>query len=141
MDDLSIKLNQSGIGRVIGGHLINHLYYADDLCLISLSSAGMQELLDMCSTYATEHLLTYNGSISYSLCFKPKHIKLYAPCFYLNKLEIPKVDQCKYLGIMISIKNYVINMKKQMRKFYANINILSRKFYKCSPDVKCTLFK
>ena len=28
-----------------------------------------------------------------------------------------------------------------MRKFYANINILSRKFSKCSPDVKCTLFK
>ena len=103
MDDLSIKLNQSGIGGVIGGHLINHLCYADDLCLISLSSAGMQKLLDMCSTYATEHLLTYNGSKSYSLCFKPKNIKLYAPCFYLNKLEIPKVDQCKYLGIMISI--------------------------------------
>ena len=74
MDDLSIKLNQSGIGGVIGGHLINHLCYADDLCLISLSSAGMQKLLDMCSTYATEHLLTYNGSKSYSLCFKPKHI-------------------------------------------------------------------
>ena len=141
MDDLSIKLNQSGIGGVIGGHLINHLCYADDLCLISLSSAGMQKLLDMCSTYATEHLLTYNGSKSYSLCFKPKQIKLYAPCFYLNKLEIPKVDQCKYLGIMISIKNCDIDMKRQMRKFYANINILSRKFSKCSPDVKCTLFK
>ena len=36
--------------------------YADDLCLISLSSAGMQKLLDMCSSYAIEHLLTYNGS-------------------------------------------------------------------------------
>ena len=34
MDDLSIKLNQSGIGGVIGGHLINHLCYADDLCLL-----------------------------------------------------------------------------------------------------------
>ena len=34
MDDLSIKLNQSGIGGDIGGHLINHLCYADDLCLI-----------------------------------------------------------------------------------------------------------
>ena len=55
MVDLSIKLNQSGIGGVIGGHLINHLCYADDLCLISLSSAGMQKLLDICSTYATEH--------------------------------------------------------------------------------------
>ena len=28
-----------------------------------------------------------------------------------------------------------------MKKLYANINILSRKFAKCSPDVKCTLFK
>ena len=104
MDDLSIKLNQSGIGGDIDSHLINHLCCADDLCLISLSSAGMQKFLDMCSTYAIEHLLTYNGTKSCSLCFKPKHIKLYALCFYLNKLEIPKVDQCKYLGIMINIK-------------------------------------
>ena len=70
------------------------------LLLICLSSAGMQKLLDMCSIYAIEHLLTYNGCKSYSLCFKPKHIKFYTPCFYLNKLEIPKVDQCKYLGII-----------------------------------------
>ena len=28
-----------------------------------------------------------------------------------------------------------------MRKFCANINIVSRKFSKCSPDVNCTLFK
>ena len=31
-----------------------------------------------------------------------------------------------------------INMKRQMRKFYADINILSRR---CSLDVKCLLFK
>ena len=42
MVNLSIKLNQSGIGEDIGGHLIIHLFYADDLCLIRLSSAGMQ---------------------------------------------------------------------------------------------------
>ena len=96
----------------------------------------------MCSTYAIEHLLTYHGSKSYSLCFKPKHIKFYSPFFYLNKLDIPKVDQCKYLCIMISIKNCDIGIKKnKIRKFYANINILSRTFSKCSPDVKCTLFK
>ena len=75
------------------------------------------------------------------LCFKPKHIKFARPCFYLNRLEIPRVDQCKYLGIMICTKNCDIDLKRQMRKFYASINILSRKFAKCSPDVKCTLFK
>ena len=62
MDDLSIKLNQSGIGGVIGSYLSNHLCNADDLCLIGLYSAGMQKLLDTCNTYATKHLLTYNGS-------------------------------------------------------------------------------
>ena len=36
------------------------LCYADDLCLISLSSAGMQSLLDICNSYAIEHVLTYN---------------------------------------------------------------------------------
>ena len=56
MDQLSIRLNRSGIGGDIGGHLINHLCYADDLCLINLSSAGMQSLLDICTCnrYAIE---------------------------------------------------------------------------------------
>ena len=78
MDELSVKLNQlcigGDIGGDIGGHLINHLCYDDDLCLVSLSSAGMQSLLDLCSTYEIEHLLTYNKSKSYSLCFTLKHL-------------------------------------------------------------------
>ena len=93
------------------------------MCIISLSTAGMRRLLDMCSSYAIEHLLTYDGSISYSSCFKPKHIKFHALCFDLNRLKIPRADQCKYLGIMNSIKNCGIDIEKQMRKFYANINI------------------
>ena len=55
MDKLIIKLNRSGIRGDIGCHLFNHLCYADDLSSISLSSAGMQKLLDMCSSYAIEH--------------------------------------------------------------------------------------
>ena len=131
MDQLSIQLNRSGIEGDIGDHLINHLYYANDFCLISLSSAGMQSLLDICNSNAIEHALNY------SKCFKPKHIKFSRPCFYLNRLEIPRVDQCKYLGI----KNCDIDLKRQIRKFYTNIIILPRKFANCSPDVKCTLFK
>ena len=55
MDQLSEKLNASNIGGNIGGKLVNHLCYADDICLISLSSVGMQQLLSMCDTYAKEH--------------------------------------------------------------------------------------
>ena len=52
-----------------------------------------------------------------------------------------KSYQCRHLGVMICTKNCDIDLKRQMKKFYANSNILSRKFAKCSPDVKCTLFK
>ena len=33
MDDLSCVLNRSNIGGRIGGKIVNHLSYADDLCL------------------------------------------------------------------------------------------------------------
>ena len=62
MDDLSCALNRSNIGGRIGGEIVNHLSNADDLCLICLSSAGMQKLLNVCSNYATEHSLSYNAN-------------------------------------------------------------------------------
>ena len=68
MDDLSCALNRSNIGGRISGEIVNHLCYADDLCLICLSLAGMQTLLNVCSNYATEHSLSHNANKSYSLC-------------------------------------------------------------------------
>ena len=38
MDDLSVALNNSGIGGYLGDAFLNHLCYADNICLISLSS-------------------------------------------------------------------------------------------------------
>ena len=141
MDQLSVKLNASNIGGDIGDVLVNHLCYADDICLISLSSAGMQQLLNICDTYAKEYDLLYNGSKSYSLCFKPKCSIFNRPVFTLNHLNIPTVNQSKYLGIIISENNCAPDLKRQMCKLYANVNMIIRKFSRCSPDVKCFLFK
>ena len=41
MDGLSVLSNTSNIGEQIGHTFLNQLCYADDLGLISLSSAGM----------------------------------------------------------------------------------------------------
>ena len=67
MDKLSVALNRSGIGGYLGHIFLNHLCYADGLCLISLSSTGMQQLLNICQNYAIDYQLLYNGSKSYSL--------------------------------------------------------------------------
>ena len=141
MDNLSCALNRSNIGGRIGGEIVNHLSYADDLCLICLSSAGMQKLLNVCSNYATEHSLSYNANKSYSLCFKATTIKFESPTLYFGQMSIPNVTDCRYLGITISVKNCDLDLKRQRRRFYANTNMLVRKFVKCSPGVKCYLFK
>ena len=47
MDDLRLTLNCLGIGRYIGTSFINHLCYADNLCLISLSSSCVEHLLNV----------------------------------------------------------------------------------------------
>ena len=52
MDDLSTALNSSGIGGYLGPAFLNHLCHADDLCVITLSSSGMQQLLNICQSYA-----------------------------------------------------------------------------------------
>ena len=83
MDSLSTSLNSTHIGGHIGGQLLNHLCYADDLCLISMSSAGMQRLLNICKDYAEQHSLHYNGSKSFSMCFKSKTIKFERPDLFL----------------------------------------------------------
>ena len=101
MDDLSIALNSSGIEGYLGAvFFLNHLCFADDLCLIRLSSNGMQQLLNICQSCATNHQLLYNGTKSFSLCFT---IKIKQPPFFLNVLKIPMVENCRYLGITISI--------------------------------------
>ena len=39
IEGLSDILNKSSIGRSIDGKRINHMLYADDLCIVSFSSA------------------------------------------------------------------------------------------------------
>ena len=54
---------------------------------------------------------------------------------------MPLVKQCEYLGSTISIKNSDLDLKRQMRKMYANANLLLKIFSKCSVNFKCYLFK
>ena len=48
MDDLSVALNNSGIGGYLGDAFLNHLCYADDIYLISLSSDNVVWICNFC---------------------------------------------------------------------------------------------
>ena len=50
VNELIELLNKSGIGGNLGGTIINHMLYADDICIVSLSSSGLQHLLTVVIT-------------------------------------------------------------------------------------------
>ena len=101
----------------------------------------MQQLLNIYQNYAINQQILYNGAKSFVLFFKTNAIKIKQPSFYLPHLKIPIVENCKYLGIIIFMENNELDLKWQMRKIYANVNLLLRKFSCCSVSVKCYLFK
>ena len=59
IDGLSDILNKSPICGSIGGNRINLMLYTD-LCIVSLSSAGLQQLLSICDQYCDMHSITFN---------------------------------------------------------------------------------
>ena len=42
------------------------MLYADDLCIMSMSSAGLQQLLVQCDDYSRRHSITFN--VNKSMC-------------------------------------------------------------------------
>ena len=62
IDDFSDILKKSTIGGSLGGKRINHLLY--NLCIVSLSSAGLQHLLSVCAISCAVLIV----SIGHALC-------------------------------------------------------------------------
>ena len=67
-------------GCVINDTSANHVFYADDLCIMSAGLAGSQKLIDiLCYSYSVQNSLTFNPTKSVCMVFKPKKFKLYCP--------------------------------------------------------------
>ena len=64
MDNLSIHLHKQPIGCSVGGTVINHMLYADDIVLFAPSAKGLQKLLDISHTYGCNHDIEFNPSKS-----------------------------------------------------------------------------
>ena len=143
VDDLSVSLNSLKIGCVVTNMIINHLMYADDIVLISPSSAGLSTLIETCQQFGINNDIKFNSTKSAILPFLPEDKKKYRiPSFYLNNEQIPVVSSFKYLGhILTNNGSDDQDIGRQRKKIYAQGNSILRKFYMCSIEVKVMLFK
>ena len=76
--------------------------------------------------------MLWNTSKTNCMIHCPKAIIKPKTELYMSNVKLDFIDKCKYLGTFIELKSTDADVKRQIRKFYGNINMLLRKFNKCS---------
>ena len=116
--------------------------YADDLVLISPSSAGLSQLLRECEKFGTRHVKN-NAKKSAVMIYRSMTLKgCTIPNFNLNGMILHVVASYKYLGHYITDDlSDDDDINRQRRTLFAQGNIILRKFNMCSLGVKLTLFR
>ena len=143
MDDLSAALNKSQVGCIISDSIVNHLMYADDLVLICPSPAALRRLLTICTKYGIDHDIKYNSKKSAVMICRSKSMSnVTFPSFVINGEVIAEVLEFKYLGhYLCANQKDDRDILRQCQFLYAQGNMLIRKFYMCTDQVKVELFK
>ena len=142
IDDLSQDLATCKSGCYINEQCMNHVMYADDICLLAPSAMGLQRLLDVCFDFSIRNDIMFNPIKSVCVVFKSKSNKLYCPTVSLDCDILEYTAYTKYLGFTFSMNvQDDDDMLRQMRTLYIRSNKLLRTFYHCSIDVKLELFR
>ena len=134
---MSTLLHDLKVGCYIDSTCMNHYFYADDMCLLSPSPIGLQQLIDVCTKYGIEHDIIFNPIKTKCVAFLPNRYKLFVPTVSLDGDDLVYTDNIKYLGVILSnnLKDDS-DIMRQLRCLYASSNILLRKFAHCSLEVK-----
>ena len=134
-------LNSAGIGCHIHNYCTNHVFYADNICVIAPSPSGLQGSLNICAKFGLVNDVEYNPIKSLCIVFKPRGFNLKCPDIYVNVNKLAYVKEAKYLGVIIcNDLKYDGDILRHLRIFYARSNSIIRKFHHCSVGVKLRLF-
>ena len=143
LDDLSNELNNIKAECYIGEVLLNHLIFADDICVFCPSVRWLQRILDVFQAYADSHGIIFSCNKTVCMTFKAKSAKSTAtPLLKLGGQFVKSVDQYKYLGIVLDTElSDDKHIQRQLRYQYCVANKLRASFSRCSNAVKNVLFR
>jgi len=143
LDDLSNELNNIKAGCYIGEVLLNHLMFADDICVFCPSVRWLQRILDVGQAYEESHGIIFNCNKTVCMTFKAKSARSTAtPILKLGGQYVNSVDQYKYLGILLDTEQSDDkDIQRQLRYKYCGANKLRASFSHCSNAVKNVLFR
>ena len=102
VDDLSHELTLCKFGYCIDDQCMNHVIYADDICLMAPSAIGLQKMLDACFDCSLGNDIMFNPVKSVCVTFKTKNSKLFYLSVRLDSNILEYISQTKYLGFMFN---------------------------------------
>ena len=125
VDDLVIRMKESGKGCQILTHFVAALFYADDMAIIAPSIHGLEALLRICNEYCLTWDICLNIKKSKNLFFgKPTEIHHE---IMLQGKPIEWVSEWTYLGVKLkSAKSFDCSVKEKIQKFYRCANAILR---------------
>ena len=118
VDDLIVKLSESGEGCCINGMYVGCVMYADDLVLLSASLTSLQTMTDICESEAQYLDMNFNVTKSAVLRVGCRY-KYECLCTSLCGINLQYVDKAWYLGIFIVAgKRFRISLSEPIKNFY-----------------------
>ena len=147
MDGLFDILGKSGSGCNISNFFAGCFGYADDLFLISPTRKGLQDMLDIASTYVKAHNISFSTnsdpmkSKTKGIVFTKKKLSFEPEPLKLNNDKLPWVSHAKYLGNEIAdIPDGLCKDTLIKRARYIERNVeLGQEFEFAHPEVKCNI--
>ena len=143
LNSVSSWLSNLNIGCRYQGSLVNHIMYADDVCVFAHSASGLEKLLDGLVPLAGQLDIVFNPLKSACMTFTSKNFKFLAGrgISLADGTVIPKLDKVIYLGVSLcSDLSDDCDIGRQRRATLARGNLIGRKFVHCSIEVKKRLF-
>ena len=143
MNDLRLELNGCRVGCHIGNLSCNNIAYADDMVLLSPSAKGLNCILGVCESYAKKHDVVYNTTKSKMMLFPCKTLNVNPKLLMvLDEDQMEQIYEYVYLSHVITPNlNDNLDIARKKRAICIRANMLSRKFFKCTPNIKALLFK
>ena len=132
LEDLPNYLNNDN-GVIMGDMLISYILQADDLALVSETSAGLQKLIDGLQKFCNRWHILVNLVKTKVLIYNKKYITTREyDNFVFNSNMVEETDRYKYLGTLFTNKS---------NHFHDNTDFIKTKALRAIGDIKTNLGK
>jgi len=132
IDDIIVKLRQSGLGCFINHMCFNSAMFADDLLMLSISVVDLQSMLNICFNELTWLDMKLNVTKSACLRVGPRFQTPAAP-LVVGGSVLPWVTEIKYLGVtLVGAQNFTCDFHPAKTKFFRSLNCILGKIGNCS---------